>query len=173
MKNSQNEEFEMNVTFWRAMTYRDGANRVRVDVLLKWKWASWKEKGRVFVPPLPKSLDKIKKQNKNSYCQCHCSPFAESLGNLQRRLAITIKNKERHFENVTFWKKILYYSSWIINFRLKFRFYLSKNVYLSMTFTNNKTIQTKTKVFIHLHLIVFDNFSFLSAFTKYRLTHKV
>ena len=35
MKNSQNEEIEMNVTFLRVMTYRDGANRVRVDVLLK------------------------------------------------------------------------------------------------------------------------------------------
>ena len=60
MKNSQNEEIEMNVTFWRVMTYRDGANRVRVDVLLKWKLASWKVKGMVFVHPLPESLDEIK-----------------------------------------------------------------------------------------------------------------
>ena len=56
---------------------------------------------------------------------------------------------------------------------IKIVFCLSKNVSLCMVFTNSKTIQTKTKVFIHLNLFVFYDFSFLSAFTKYRLTQKV
>ena len=78
MKNSQNEEIEMNVTFWRVMTYRDGANRVRVDILLKWKLASWKVKGRVFVPPLPESLDEIKDRIRTAIASV--TAFRESLG---------------------------------------------------------------------------------------------
>ena len=97
MKNSQNEEIEMNVTFWRVMTYRDGANRVRVDVLLKWKLASWKVKGRVFVPPLPESLDEIKDRIRTAIASVTASLLQRVWGNLQRRLVITIKNKGRHF----------------------------------------------------------------------------
>ena len=103
MKNSQNEEIEMNVTFWRVMTYRDGANRVRVDILLKWKLASWKVKGRVFAPPLPESLDEIKDRIRTTIASVTASLLQRVWGNLQRRLAITIKNKERHFEHVKFW----------------------------------------------------------------------
>ena len=84
MKNSQNEEIEMNVTFWRVMTYRDGANRVRVDVLLKWKLASWKVKGRVFVPPLPESLDEIKDRIRTAIASV--TAFRESLGESSKTL---------------------------------------------------------------------------------------
>ena len=84
MKNSQNEEIEMNVTFWRVMTYRDGANHVRVDVLLKWKLASWKVKGRVFVPPLPESLDEIKERIRTAITSV--TAFRESLGESSKTL---------------------------------------------------------------------------------------
>ena len=157
MKNSQNEEMEMNVTLWRVMTFVMAQTVVRVDVLLKWKLASWKVKGMVFVHPLPESLDEIKDRIECN-CQCHCFPFAESFVNLQRRLAITIKNRERHFEYVGFWFFFLFFFFVDDKFSIKIQILFEHKAIFFMTFTNSKTIQTKTKVFIHLNLIVFDIF---------------
>ena len=151
---------------------RDGANRVRVDVLLKWKLASWKVKGMVFVHPLPESLDEIKdriEQQLPVSLLPFCREFCESSKTLGDH------NQEQRTSLWVCWILIFFSFFFFVDdkFSIKIQFVWAENLSLCMTFTNSKTIQTKTKVFVHLNLILFDNFSFLSTFTKYRLTQKV
>ena len=96
---------------------------VRVDVILKWKLASWKVKGKAFAPPLPESLDEMKDWIRLAIASVTTPLLQRVRGNLQGRLVITIKNKGRHF--VKLW--LFYFSCWIIKFQLELRFCLSTN----------------------------------------------
>ena len=92
LKILKNEEFEMNVTFWHVMTYCDGANRFKGLCYFKMKIGQLKSERQGVCPSPTQIIGWNKRHNKNRNCQCHCSPFAESLEEFSKTLG---DNKSR------------------------------------------------------------------------------
>ena len=143
--------------FMTCHDIRDGANRVRVDVLLKWKLASWKVKGMVFVHPLPESLDEIKdriEQQLPVSLLPFCREFCESSKTLGDH------NQEQRTSLWVCWILIffLFFSSWMINFQLKFSLFEQKIylfVWLLQTVKLSRLKQKFSFISISSFLIIF------------------
>ena len=145
--------------FMTCHDIRDGANRVRVDVLLKWKLASWKVKGMVFVHCT--SPTRIIRWNKRQNRTASASVTASLL---QRVLWIfkDAWRSQSRTENVTLsmldFDFFFFFSSWMINFQLKFSLFEQKIylfVWLLQTVKLSRLKQKFSFISISSFLIIF------------------